>query len=68
MLKTNCKSFKYNFAVCDFLNLSEEQHLNIQVIQICIKNDKYLLFYKGEEEDVDNLNKLFDDMYSKDYN
>lgn len=66
MLKTNCRSFKNDFAVCKFLNLGEEEGLDVQVVQICVKNDRFILFYKGEEEDVDKLNTLFRDTYFED--
>lgn len=63
MLKTSSRSFKNDFAVCKFLDFSAEQHLDIQVIQICVKDSKFVVFFKGEDEDVDKLNELFGQVY-----
>lgn len=60
MLKTNCRSFKTDYAVCKFINLGAECHLDIHIVQICAKDNGFVLFYKGEEVDIERLNMLYE--------
>lgn len=60
MIKTSCRSFKTDYEVCKFINLGVECHLDARVVQICAKDNGFVLFYKGEETDIDRLNEIFE--------
>lgn len=60
MLKTSCRSFKTDYAVCKFINLGVKCNLDIHVVQICAKDNGFVLFYKGEEADIGRLNEIFE--------